>query len=206
MPIDKLVLGSDPASSGSVSTDVQGVMVGTFLNGSRTPALLLNNGLYTNANIDTFNVESNSNYIPFDVSDFVNGAWVIFNVTVMNNGKSTLSLTNFTLDTYSINSAGAYVKTIQPISPNTTFPMSDLYTTPPTIDGFVKYMEPLVTSAPYYNDSWDFAMSSMNEPPTSLAPGGTFTYQAFFGLGDLVPTDYAQGVFVAYYLGLAPAS
>ena len=158
--------------------------------------------------------------ITITASGFVPNDYVEFAVTITNTGTATETFQAYTYVCEFVNAQG--------VPTSWTSPIDGLHSSPKppvvnawTNDGFngaagggvpsgttlstpVFINELIGTGATSYNTNWEVAWGSTSVLPTTLAPGATFTYNLYVGLGSNVPYGI-PGCYFSLSIPLAPA-
>lgn len=147
------------------------------------------------------------------LGNFYAGGYIGFNVTITNTGNIALLFTTYSLSCYFSNDNGAYVAPPAGYGAgyNLTYQMNNSnfenvtlanYTANGvTNPGFLYYLDYL------WSDNWvAWAGTALGVPvPTSLAPGASFTYTIFIGLGATAPYNLPD-MYYSIEIPLIPAT
>jgi hypothetical protein len=205
------------AATDSFTTTV----VGAATNAVNTP-VTINGYSFTTSTITGFTpaVQSGDGANPSTVTmtsgNFVPGTYVEFWVTIKNTGTATLAFQPCTYDIWFVDSSGTMIPftdyylypAIAIANPGTTGPKVDI-NVPWTLsdfgtDNLAAYLVYLDTS---WNTNWvaDFSYLTSGTLPATLAPGATFTYHLFIGLGSDAPYGI-PGMYFSLSIPLMPAT
>lgn len=188
-------LTSAPATDSFTTT-----VVGVATNAVSSP-IDINGNYYTSSNIGTYNSGSiagdpnNPSTVSITASGFIPNDYAQFSVTITNTGSATLQFTGYTILDQFVNSGGTAIVY--------TFPANDPYN--------ANYVDPIKPATPYTwtltnwgtdnlatfqsyltnnalagcASTWcqDNAYTAGGSLPTTLAPGASFTYTLYTGLG-----------------------
>lgn len=119
-----------------------------------------------------------------DISGFINGDYLRFNVTVTNSGHITVNLTNYSIKAYFVNSDG------QGIAPPPGYPANYTLTnetlTSSAFGGDTLQQDIAYLNSNTYNNNWfyDNSIESQTFTHVTLKPGQSFHYTLFMGLGS----------------------
>ena len=164
-------------------------VLGVSSNVVSTP-ITLNGVTYTSKNIQSFFSQSvNYGAISITLNNFVPNDYVQFSVTIANTGTESLQFQPFTYSLYFINLSGSIISPPYP-SPITNYPAPIVNQQEPwTITAFGTDALTTFLTRLSGDNNWlaDFSYTGANTLPTTLSPGGTFTYNLYVGLGCNVP-------------------
>jgi len=153
-------------------------------------AVTLNGVTYTSKNIHSYFSQSvNYGAISITLNNFIPNDYVQFSVTIANTGTGSLQFQPFTYSLYFINPSGIMISPPYP-SPITGYPAPIVSQQEPwTITAFGTDTLTTFLARLSGDNNWlvDFSYTGANTLPTTLSPGGAFTYNLYVGLGCNVP-------------------
>jgi hypothetical protein len=176
------VVNSCVANTDSFTTTIIGITTNVVY----TP-VTINGYSFTISNIHNYHQSDNGGTVSISASNFLPNDYVQFAVTITNTGTATLTFQPFTY-------------TIGYPSPTTTVSKSWTLANFGT-DTLSTYLTQLAGSS---NWVMDFSYTKAATLPTTLAPGATFTYNLYVGLGSNVPYGI-PGCYFSLSIPLAPA-
>ena len=165
-------------------------VTGVATNAVNNP-ITINGNSYTTHNIQNYLKQSdNCGTVSISASNFVPSDYVQFAVTITNTGTDTLVFQPFTYSFYFVTSSGHIINPPYP-APVTGYPapINPSPAQPWTLasfgtDSLSNYLVKLSGSK---NWVMDFSYTNGATLPSTLAPGATFTYNLYAGLGSNVP-------------------
>ena len=174
--------------TGSLTTTV----IGVDANIIATP-VTINGHSFTKSNIHDYPIRfSNDGTVSLCLSNFLPGDYVQFAVTIRNTGSTTLSFQPYAYSFYFVTGSGTMMNPPYP-SPITGYPAPiSIVNRPWTLANFgtdtlSAYISKYLAGSQSTNWVIDFSYTKAATLPATLAPGATFTYNLYVGLGSNVP-------------------
>ena len=176
------------ANTDSFTTTV----VGVATNAVYTP-ITVDGYSFTSSNIAHVDIDSvTPSTVSISTSNFVPGDYVQFAVTITNMGTATLEFQPYTYSLYFVTATGTIINPPYP-APITGYPApinplsAQSWTLAnfgaDTLSAYLTYLDGSRST----NWVMDFSYTGAAAFPTTLAPGATFTYNLYVGLGSNVP-------------------
>jgi hypothetical protein len=169
----------------SFTTTVTGVST----NAVDTP-ITINGYSFTTSNIHNYVAQaSDCGAVSISASNFIPADYVQFSVTITNTGTNTLTFQPYTYSDYFISPSGSMISPPY-TSPINGYPAPTINQQEPwTITNFGTDALATFLTRLSGNANWlvDFSYTGSKTLPTTLAPGATFTYNLYVGLGSNAP-------------------
>jgi len=178
------VVNSCVANTDSFTTTIVGITTNVVY----TP-VTINGYSFTISNIHNYHQSDSGGTISITASNFLPNDYVQFAVTITNTGTATLTFQPFTY-------------TIGYPSPTTTVSKSWTLANfgTDTLSTYLTHLDGSLST----NWAMNFSYTKTATLPTTLAPGATFTYNLYVGLGSNVPYGIS-GCYFSLSIPLAPA-